>query len=79
MINKINPDILAVGVSAPKQEKFVYKYRKELRVPVSLAIGASIDIEAGNLKRAPRWMQKLDLNGFIGCSDSLRKYSREFS
>ncbi|PJI09725.1 glycosyltransferase [Clostridium sp. CT7] len=64
MINKIKPDILAIGVSAPKQEKFIYKYRKELRVPVSLAIGASIDIEAGNLKRAPRWMQKAGLEWF---------------
>ncbi|MCR3759871.1 WecB/TagA/CpsF family glycosyltransferase [Clostridium felsineum] len=64
MINDIKPDILAVGVSAPKQEKFVAKYKDELKVPVSLAIGASIDIEAGNLKRAPVWMQKAGLEWF---------------
>lgn len=64
MINDAKPDILAVGVSAPKQEKFIYKYRDELKVPVSLAIGASIDIEAGNLKRAPKWMQKAGLEWF---------------
>lgn len=61
MIKEVKPDILAVGLGAPKQEKFLYKYKKELNVPVSLAIGASIDFEAGNIERAPIWMQK---NGF---------------
>lgn len=61
MVNEVNPDILAVGLGAPKQEKFLYRYRKQLNVPVSLAIGASIDFEAGNIKRAPKWMQKRGL------------------
>lgn len=57
IINEVKPDILAVGLGAPKQEKFLYKYRNQLNVPVSLAIGASIDFEAGNIERAPEWMQ----------------------
>ena len=61
MINEVKPDILAVGLGAPKQEKFLYKYRKKLNVPVSLAIGASIDFEAGNMNRAPKWMQNIGL------------------
>lgn len=61
MVNEANPDILAVGLGAPKQEKFLYMYRKQLNVPVSLAIGASIDFEAGNIKRAPEWMQRSGL------------------
>ena len=64
MINKAKPDILAVGLGAPKQEKFIYKYKDKLNVPISLAIGASIDFEAGNVKRAPRWMQKSGLEWF---------------
>lgn len=64
MINKIQPDILAVGLGAPKQEKFLYKFRNRLNVPVSLAIGASIDFEAGNVNRAPIWMQKSGLEWF---------------
>lgn len=64
IINKNKPDILAVGLGAPKQEKFIYKYREELKVPVSLAIGATIDFEAGNIKRAPRWMQKIGMEWF---------------
>lgn len=64
MINELKPDILAVGVGAPKQEKFCYKYKNDLRVPVCLSIGASIDFEAGNIKRAPKWMQNSGLEWF---------------
>ena len=64
LINDLNPDILAVGLGAPKQEKFIYKYKDRLKVPVSLAIGASIDFEANVIKRAPIWMQKSGLEWF---------------
>lgn len=61
IIRDFQPDILAVGLGAPKQEKFIYKYREILKVPVSLAIGATIDFQSGVIKRAPRWMQKSGL------------------
>lgn len=64
IVNEKKTDILAVGLGAPKQEKFIYKYKDRLNVPVSLAIGATIDFEAGNVKRAPRFMQKLGLEWF---------------
>lgn len=64
IINTTKPDILAVGLGAPKQEKFLYKYKDKLNVPVSLAIGASIDFEAGNIDRAPIWMQNAGLEWF---------------
>ena len=63
-IRSTEPNILAVGLGAPKQEKFIYKYIDQLNVPISLAIGASIDFEAGNIKRAPKWMQKVGLEWF---------------
>ncbi len=56
MVNKANTQILIVGLGCPKQEKFIHKYRKELNVPISLGLGASLDFEAGNIKRAPKWM-----------------------
>lgn len=77
MINECKPDILAVGVGAPKQEKFIYKYKDRLNVPISLAIGASIDFEAGNVKRAPRWMQKSGLEWFYRlCKEPKRMFKR---
>lgn len=61
LINKEKPDILIVGVGAPKQEKFIYSNLNKLNVPLSLGLGASLDFEAGNIKRAPKWMQKSGL------------------
>lgn len=55
-IREARPDILIVGLGCPKQEKFMYYHCKELGVPISFGLGASFDFEAGNIKRAPRWM-----------------------
>ncbi|WP_270565922.1 WecB/TagA/CpsF family glycosyltransferase [Clostridium beijerinckii] len=77
IINEVKPDILAVGLGAPKQEKFLYKYREKLKVPVSLAIGASIDFEAGNIERAPVFMQKCGLEWFYRlCKEPKRMFKR---
>ena len=56
MIKKARQDILIVGLGCPKQEKFIYNNYKKLGVPISLGLGASFDFEAGNIKRAPKWM-----------------------
>ena len=55
-IQDVHPDILIVGLGCPKQEKFMYYHCKELGVPISFGLGASIDFEAGNIKRAPKWI-----------------------
>lgn len=57
-VQTVNPDILVVGLGTPKQEKFLYRYYKQMGVPVSLGLGASFDFIAGNRKRAPRWMSE---------------------
>lgn len=61
LINSKKPDILILALGSPKQEKFYYKYKEKINVPVALALGASVDFAAGNIKRAPHWMSK---NGF---------------
>ena len=55
-INQAKPDILCIGLGTPKQEKFYYQYKDMLRVPLTLHIGATIDFEAGVVKRAPKWV-----------------------
>lgn len=56
MIRKAVPHILIVGLGCPKQELFIFDHKDELGVPVSLGLGASLDFEAGNIRRAPKWM-----------------------
>lgn len=52
-------DILIVGLSAPKQEKFVMQFRDLYKIPISLSLGAAIDFMAGNIQRAPIWVNKI--------------------
>ncbi len=56
MIKDTSPHILIVGLGCPKQELFILHHKDELGVPLSLGLGASLDFEAGNIKRAPKWM-----------------------
>lgn len=79
IVNTANPHILFVGLGAPKQEKFIHKYKEQLKVPISLGIGAAIDFEAGNVKRAPKWMQKSGLEGFYRfAKEPKRMFKRVF-
>lgn len=64
MIKSTNPDILFVGLGAPKQEKWIYRHYKNLNVPVSIGIGVTFEFVAGMVKRAPVWMQKTSLEWF---------------
>lgn len=57
MISNSGATVLAVGVGAPKQEKWIYQHKDKLEhVKLFFAIGATIDFQAGAVKRAPRWM-----------------------
>jgi N-acetylglucosaminyldiphosphoundecaprenol N-acetyl-beta-D-mannosaminyltransferase len=52
------PDVLWVGLSTPKQEKWMHRHCGRLRVPVSLGVGAAFDINSGGTPQAPRWMRE---------------------
>ena len=58
MLNKLQPNVVFVGLGSPKQENWIFKHGRHLKVGVLLAIGASIEFEAGTVKRAPKAMQK---------------------
>lgn len=63
-VNNAHPDILALALGTPKQEKFYYQNREALDVGCALAVGASIDFAAGTVKRAPKWMSNHGLEWF---------------
>jgi N-acetylglucosaminyldiphosphoundecaprenol N-acetyl-beta-D-mannosaminyltransferase len=60
-INEARPDVLWVGMTAPKQEKWVLENRRELDAPVIGSIGAVFDFFAGTVKASPSWIRKLGL------------------
>jgi len=59
------PDVLWVGLSTPKQEKWMYEHRERLAVPVLLGVGAAFDLNTGRLKQAPAWMRERGLEWFF--------------
>jgi N-acetylglucosaminyldiphosphoundecaprenol N-acetyl-beta-D-mannosaminyltransferase len=59
-INDSNADIIWVGLGAPKQENWMYAHKDKVQ-GVMIGVGAGFDYHAGNIKRAPMWMQKLSL------------------
>ena len=62
VINQSGANVVLVGVGAPKQEKWIMKHKEQMPgVKLWMALGATIDFEAGNIKRAPRLFQKFAL------------------
>ncbi len=65
MINDSGANVVPVCVGCPKQEKWIYAYKDRMPgVKIWMALGATIDFEAGNVKRAPLIWQKLYLEWF---------------
>ncbi len=59
-INESQPDIVWVGLGAPKQERWMYDHRDKIHA-VMIGVGAGFDYHAEVIKRAPAWMQKCSL------------------
>jgi N-acetylglucosaminyldiphosphoundecaprenol N-acetyl-beta-D-mannosaminyltransferase len=55
------PDIFWVGLSTPKQEKFMAEYLPKLDSTLMIGVGAAFDFLSGRVKQAPRWMQRSGL------------------
>ena len=60
-INTLKPNVLFVAMGAPKQEKWIYAHKNELKVDVAAGQGGTYDYEAGNIKRAPKVIQKIGI------------------
>ncbi|MNI07857.1 putative N-acetylmannosaminyltransferase [compost metagenome] len=58
------PDIVFVGVGAPKQEKWIYQHYLNYQVPISIGVGATFDFISGSVKRAPNLMQRTGFEWF---------------
>ena len=77
-IQDVHPDILIVGLGCPKQEKYMYHHCKELGVPISFGLGASIDFEAGNIKRAPKWMSEHGLEWLYRITQDPKRLAKRY-
>lgn len=80
IINESGANVLLVGVGAPKQEKWIVKYRNHMsKIDIFMGLGATIDFEAGTLKRAPIFWQKIGMEWLYRClKEPKRLFKRYF-
>lgn len=79
MIAQANPDLLVVGLGAPKQELWVHAHRDEIRARAALCVGATIDFLAGEKARAPRWIQSMGLEWFHRMASEPRRLVKRYA
>ena len=72
------PDIIWVGLSTPKQEKFMAEYLAKLDTTLMAGVGAAFDIHSGRLKQAPRWMQNSGLEWLFRLFQEPRRLWRRY-
>ncbi len=60
-ISQSKPDIVWVGLSTPRQERFMSRYLHRLQSTVMVGVGAAFDIHTGKIKDAPSWMKDAGL------------------
>jgi len=80
IINSSGANVVLVGVGSSKQEKWIMNHKDNMPgVNIWMALGATIDFEAGNIKRAPVILQKLCLEWFYRfCKEPKRLFRRYF-
>jgi len=76
-INKINPDFLWLGLGAPKQEIWMYEHKNIIN-SIMVGVGAAFDYHAGNIKRAPKFMQNLGLEWVFRLIQEPRRLWRRY-
>jgi len=78
MVGAARPDILWVGLSTPKQEKFMAEFLPKLEVTLMIGVGAAFDFHSGRVKQAPRWMQRSGLEWFYRLCQEPRRLTKRY-
>jgi N-acetylglucosaminyldiphosphoundecaprenol N-acetyl-beta-D-mannosaminyltransferase len=78
IINSFKPDVLFVGMTAPKQEKWASEFKNKLDVNVICSIGAVFDFYAGTVKRPRKFWIKLGLEWFIRLLKEPKRMSKRY-
>ncbi len=78
LINKSGADIVWVGLSTPKQERWMAAHTGKIDAPVMVGVGAAFDFHAGLKSQAPRWMQRSGLEWLYRLMTEPRRLGRRY-
>ena len=77
-IRNSGADCLFVAISTPMKERFLHQHRDQLGVPYLMGVGGSLDVVAGEVSRAPLWMQKRGLEWLYRLLQEPRRMWRRY-
>jgi N-acetylglucosaminyldiphosphoundecaprenol N-acetyl-beta-D-mannosaminyltransferase len=77
-INEANPDVVWIGLSTPKQERWMAEHIGRLTAPVLVGVGAAFDFHSGLKRQAPRWMQRSGLEWLFRLANEPRRLWRRY-
>jgi N-acetylglucosaminyldiphosphoundecaprenol N-acetyl-beta-D-mannosaminyltransferase len=77
-INEANPDVVWIGLSTPKQERWMAEHISRLTAPVLIGVGAAFDFHSGLKRQAPRWMQRSGLEWLFRLANEPRRLWRRY-
>lgn len=63
-VRKLRPDIIWVGISSPRQERFMHRYLPALETTLMFGVGAAFDFHTGRLKDSPQWVKTVGMQWF---------------
>jgi N-acetylglucosaminyldiphosphoundecaprenol N-acetyl-beta-D-mannosaminyltransferase len=78
LLNDSKPDILWVGLSTPKQEKFMARHSDAFKVPLMVGVGAAFDIHTGRIQDAPNWMKQSGLQWLHRLCQEPKRLARRY-
>jgi N-acetylglucosaminyldiphosphoundecaprenol N-acetyl-beta-D-mannosaminyltransferase len=78
ILNAADPDIIWVGLGAPKQDRWMAAHRRTLNAPMLIGVGGAFDMIAGKVKRAPRLIQRTGCEWIFRLAQEPRRLSKRY-
>lgn len=77
-VARTRPDVIWVGLSSPKQEKFMAAHWRDLDAAVLIGVGAAFDFHSGRVRQAPRWIQRSGFEWLFRLCTEPRRLGRRY-
>lgn len=77
-VEQTRPEIVFVGITSPKKERLIERFRELGAKGAFVGVGGSFDVVSGNIPRAPMWMQRANLEWFFRMMQEPRRLVRRY-
>jgi N-acetylglucosaminyldiphosphoundecaprenol N-acetyl-beta-D-mannosaminyltransferase len=77
-VARTRPDVIWIGLSSPKQEKFMATHWRTLEAGVLIGVGAAFDFHSGRVRQAPRWIQRSGFEWLFRLCTEPRRLGRRY-